>query len=841
MQVGVQRSGGKHMFLKSVALVVLLPMALMVVSARSVGQDPFGSISVTWTPSLLYPGLTGVKVRIGIEYPGSGVVNITTTSTNILNATGEQYLRGEQTQEAVTIVESKSTQAVERLEDVLIVLEPQDPFSCENTQAYIGTIAPGSSGIGNFYLNISDDAAPGEYILSLTVDYHVAPSNFTGTAIRAVSLFVNERPASLMINAVSAAVRSGSVSEIEIQLVNKGGAARSIVARIVPSPGIPVNPIGTEQHVTMIGSNQEANISLSVRVDREAEGNYPVALEITYTDPYGSHTQVDYFTATIRKGVGPFVVLSNETESPIQVFLGEIFPWKFGLYNAGSEVASRLVLSVESSQAFATVGNVSSLFLGSLEPGESLSGAMQFLLNENALPGLYTTKFVVEYADSYGETYTREGTISVQAVGAPELYIDEISVDPAEPVQGEDAVMTISLVNAGTDMARDIVVRVLGGQNLVGSPTKYLGEIRMKDTANVMFPISIGEDAEPGVYLQNITFTYADAYNNTYALFRLFEITVRAPPETISSFYLALGGGIAASVVFVYLLIRWPGMSPHPGEPRVNAEGTEEPSIDVLGRSSTSYPRLRVAFRVAVCILAISLYVFLLLPFVIHVNLDSGIVLESRPIELESLPVHIREMCALRGISSPSLLMVEHRYPDWSTMVISTKNFLVGDFVELHDYVVNWRVDWRDFGFANRLLERNYVFDRFAITNVRRLSDVESAFENLLLGPSYGELLYMISEGVFYAGPVMLTLFIAFFLQRRLALWNLPAMFAFYSFEVWRLNTVMIDHGLYVPTEMVFFGYAFVACIPAILYLWRFERKPLGRKIAEKLKTLSLG
>ncbi len=836
------------------ALLLLLSVALTGLSTCSADEDPFGPVSVTTFPSLIIPGLVGVRAEVSVVYPGSGMVNTTSLVTTETDASsGVEYTDGEQASTLFSNVteEVEATSFVENLENVQFILEVQPPFSSREGRAYVGTVAPGSSATSTFYIDVRDGAPPGEYSLDVVINYYNPISNVTGSARRTVKLFVSEAPAVLTIGEVSATVRSGAISDVEVRMVNMGGTATSVVTRLVPSIDVPVNPVGTEQYVGTIGPDETAVVSLRVQVDRGARGSYPMTLSTTYTDSQGSHDQTNHFTVRIGgEEAGPFVVMSNETSVPVQVLLGEAFPWKFRLHNAGAEAAGRLVLNLETSHPFVPVGNASTLFLGILEPKETTSGVVQFILDENALPGLYTIPFTVEYTDSYGETYTRVGTISVQAVGVPELYIDEITVDPAQPVQGGDALMTVSLVNVGTDVAQDVIVRALGVQGLLGSPTQYVGEIGVKKKATVMFPVHVGGGFEPGDYLQNITVSYRDAYENDSQFFRLFEITVGSRPTLVPSFYVAVGVGVVAVVVFVYLLYRWPGEGPSHGEAKPQAEKTEtqfkeglEPStsagpVSVIQEGARASSR-GAPQRLAISILLILLYVVLLLPFVYHVNLDNGVVIQSREIGLESLPEHIREICILRGITSPSLLFIDHNSPDWSIMVISPQGFPVGSAVELWDYVVNWRVDWRDFGFTNRLLGGNYVFDRFAVASVRELGSIESAVENLLTTP-YGRLLYEVSRANFYGGPVLFTLLITFLLERRVALWNLPAIFALYSFGVWRLNVVMMDHGLYVPLETRYFGYVFIACIPAIIYLWRFERKPLGRKIAEKLRTLSL-
>lgn len=234
-------------------------------------------------------------------------------------------------------------------------------------------------------------------------------------------------------------------------------------------------------------------------------------------------------------------------------------------------------------------------------------------------------------------------------------------------------------------------------------------------------------------------------------------------------------------------------------------------------------------------VLVILMYIIIFpIPYIIHTNLDNaGIVIQSTEIPLKSLPRDIQELCNLRGIYKPHRLIVKHVEPERITLVISSKSYQVGTVVEMFDFIANWIVDWRDFNFANQ------PFDKLVISDLKQLGYHESLIERMLFNTQGTIGLFTLSKVTYYGGPVLFILCLTILVQRRLALWNIPALISSYSFQVWVQNLLAFGHKLHVATELTYFGYVFVALFPASIYAWHFERSPGGRYVAKRMKSLS--
>lgn len=227
------------------------------------------------------------------------------------------------------------------------------------------------------------------------------------------------------------------------------------------------------------------------------------------------------------------------------------------------------------------------------------------------------------------------------------------------------------------------------------------------------------------------------------------------------------------------------------------------------------------------------IYLILLIPYVTHLNLkNTGAIVYSERVSLESLPQDVQDICTLRNFRVTTLLLVKHSNPDWKTLVITSGEFPMGSFVELSHYIVNWRVDWRDF----RLVDQ--PFDMLAIADVGQLDPLESEIENIYVNP-LGKYLYYVFQLNFYIGSILLVLGLTLLIEGRLALWNLAAALGCYSFQVWLINILAAGHGISVETEWRYFGYLFFGLIPVAISLRRFEHSEAGRSTGRKLEAIS--
>ncbi len=135
-----------------------------------------------------------------------------------------------------------------------------------------------------------------------------------------------------------------------------------------------------------------------------------------------------------------------------------------------------------------------------------------------------------------------------------------------------------------------------------------------------------------------------------------------------------------------------------------------------------------------------------------------------------------------------------------------------GDVIEVTDRIIEWYVDWHAYQFFDK------KFDALIVGDVEQVSSFESFIEEILYSRfdnsiRFGSLVFSLSQLVFFAAPLILILYTSFSSRRRFYLWNIPAILALYSFEVFIFNMVGGMHNITISDPEKYFGYLFVALL----------------------------
>jgi len=569
-----------------------------------------------------------------------------------------------------------------------------------------------------------------------------------------------------------------------------------------------------------LGIGENRSIAIEISVDRNAVGVYSIPFIIQYEDSYGwIYKKLGNFGVEV---LGKSRMIIDEAiigYGQSRIFIGETFTRTFNLTNVGNYDAKRVQVSYAVSYPFALISSSSNLLIGDLGVGESGSVSVEFSVDRNAEIGVYSIPYIIKYENAYGESLSKSGVFGVDVIGIPQLLIDEINIDPSILTAGNNGLMSVKLTNIGTDIAHDTSLRIFGGKGILSSSFAYIAKIDKKKTESIIFPISIDNSLKPGNYLFNLTILHTDYLNNTYHLAELYEFKILPKSSIIPSFYMGAIVIVAILVSFGYLMYVW-----NPVDLSTD--------VDTLKSPKKKHSRRRY---VLLLISIISMYVIIFpIPYLVHNNLDNaGIVTYAEDVPMTSLPKSIQEICKLRGISKPTIQLVKHVEPEWVTLVVSSLRYPIGSAVEMTDFIVEWYVDWRDFNFAER------DFQKLVISNIKELDAIESFVEKMLLVQERTIGVYDLSRVTFYGGPILFVLCLTILVQKRLALWNLPALFSCYSFQIWCLNILAYKHHLTVSIEWEYFGYLFIVLIPLSIYAWHFERSIGGRSAANKMKALS--
>ena len=229
-----------------------------------------------------------------------------------------------------------------------------------------------------------------------------------------------------------------------------------------------------------------------------------------------------------------------------------------------------------------------------------------------------------------------------------------------------------------------------------------------------------------------------------------------------------------------------------------------------------------------IVILLFLCYFLLLTPYVVHTTLskvDGGIVDDLKIVSVHSLPADIQDVAAFND--ECAVLLVADSISGVKKVIITQKSphslgVSKGDVVEVTDKIIDWYVDWHAYQFFDK------KFNALIVGDIEQIGTIESDIEKIL-SSSIGSAIFPISMVIFALAPLLLILYISYSFRKRLYLWNIIAILALYSFEVFILNMVGGMHHIAMGGIWKYSGYLFVVLIPLTFFFSRYEESVEGQ------------
>jgi hypothetical protein len=262
----------------------------------------------------------------------------------------------------------------------------------------------------------------------------------------------------------------------------------------------------------------------------------------------------------VNAEAAPSLVLSSVTISPAEVMVGGSFESEMMVVNVGSLVALTAELNFDlvsiSGRPFSITSSGTLLNIGELAPGANMTLRASFAVSFQGTTGTYDVPYRLTYSDENKYSYTKSGTFGIVLRGVPDLEIQYLTVDPAKLTPTVDGTLSISFINIGTELAKDVTVRIYNDGGLLTSTVGYVGELDRGAVKTVAFGIHVDEAPAIGTRLANLTLTYTDPSGNFYTSRKICELRVYPYEPLIPSYdYPFIAGAVLFTVLF-YIALR---------------------------------------------------------------------------------------------------------------------------------------------------------------------------------------------------------------------------------------------------------------------------------------------
>lgn len=233
------------------------------------------------------------------------------------------------------------------------------------------------------------------------------------------------------------------------------------------------------------------------------------------------------FSVNLVKATSEPIVQATLSTYPSIILPGNEGYVQLVLKNSGTGVASQIKISQVSYDKTIIPSGIWTGDLSPLAIGDSATYLFKFKVSDNALSGLYTITFYIDYRDSTTKTIKQNVIVNVQSASPLEL----VSINPSSFKSGERVKMKFIIANKGSNSVNNVIFTWSSSGNLIlpiGSGNRILiPSIDANSNYEVETEVSVSPSASPGIYPLNILIQYTDktGANQTISSVAGIEIT----------------------------------------------------------------------------------------------------------------------------------------------------------------------------------------------------------------------------------------------------------------------------------------------------------------------------
>jgi len=346
------------------------------------------------------------------------------------------------------------------------------------------------------------------------------------------------------------------MKDINITISNLGRKNTvSVSVEILTNGTSFVQAIGSHRiNIGNMRPQESKTVQFSLSIDEAAYiGVYTIPLKITYLNPQMNPvTELLGFGIRIEgtQNLANIDVVAIDLE-PKVVEPGKNFSIKMRLSNKGGEPADNLRIVLDSKSPFASIGADQEIIIKSLMPDESATAKFDVGVDMRAMSGLYDMPFVLGY-ESRNFRFYKNTSFGIPIQGKPDIMVQEIITEPTKIEPGTQGLLTIKLVNTGTERAEDVYLKISGSEGLLTETHGFIGRIDGGALDTITFGIFVDPKIRSGVYGLTMEIFYKDREGQEYTTSKINELSVYKKPSKLKYVAIPLVL-IIISVIFILL------------------------------------------------------------------------------------------------------------------------------------------------------------------------------------------------------------------------------------------------------------------------------------------------
>ena len=225
------------------------------------------------------------------------------------------------------------------------------------------------------------------------------------------------------------------------------------------------------------------------------------------------------------------------------------------IQNSGDSEAYGVTAEIAPGTSISPVGAAS--FLGDMSGNSSVTTQFKVAVSKDAIAKDSSVGILVKYKDDRDIPRQSLLTIGVTVEGKLNFEVQTIQVD-GRLTPGSERVITVPIVNAGDDEAKDAVAKINIVNPFATAPfsttddTAYIGTLQPGESGLAKFRIRVDADAVPKPYVLEVQVQYWDSSGNSYTSDTMRATATVQQPSGVSTTTIII---ISVAVVVVVLVL----------------------------------------------------------------------------------------------------------------------------------------------------------------------------------------------------------------------------------------------------------------------------------------------
>ena len=243
-------------------------------------------------------------------------------------------------------------------------------------------------------------------------------------------------------------------------------------------------------------------------------GTYPIIITTLYEYRYAKFSEIN--TINVRVRGTPAFSASVSASNPADIYPGDTAMVQLQLMNVGTSRADHVKLLVSGPDGLEVKWAGSNQELGSVLPRSGTTVSLSLEAAKNLAPGTYPLTATLQFAGEDQKSLSQSFTFEVPVKKKADFAGDTSAT--ASLFAGDNRVVTVRVVNTGTDVAQNLKVRIIPYFPFSTDGTvRFINQLGPGESANLDYQITTDKDATPGAQLLGFAVDFEDIQGRKFS------------------------------------------------------------------------------------------------------------------------------------------------------------------------------------------------------------------------------------------------------------------------------------------------------------------------------------